>query len=279
MRPEAEDLTRLEFEALGSSCALFAAGVSHDRLERAADWVRAMHARLTRFEPGSELSRLNDAAGTWFPVSDELELVLREALRAHELSGGLVNAAVLPAMLALGYTRPLNLGPTPPAPEPPKPLPRLPEVLEVVPGRARVEPGAAIDLGGIAKGWLADRLSERLGERCLVNLGGDLYARGAWPQDDGWPVGLGGVTVLLKDQGAATSSTRKRAWSAGGRRLHHLVDPRTGREARTDLSEVSVVADDATRAEVFAKTALLLGAQDAPVYLAAHCSAWWLNEA
>src|SRR5581483_2829202 len=109
-------------------------------------------------------------------------------------------------------------------------------------------------LGGIAKGWLADRLSERLGESCLVNLGGDLYARGDWPHGEGWPVALGGAatTVLLKDQGAATSSTRKRAWSAGGRRLHHLVDPRTGREARTDLGEVSVVAADATRAEVCA---------------------------
>lgn len=270
------DLARLEFDALGSSCALFAVGTSAARLERAAEWVRGMHARLTRFEPDSELSQLNAAAGSWFPVSDELELVLREALRAHELSGGLVNAAVLPAMLALGYTRPLKLGPTEPG-DAPGPLPRLPEVLEVVPGRARVEPGAAVDLGGIAKGWLADRLSERLGDRCLVNLGGDLYARGAWPEADGWPIGLGGVTVLLKDQGAATSSTRKRAWSSGGRRLHHLVDPRTGREAHSDLGEVSVVAADATRAEVFAKTALLLGAQDAPIYLAAHCSAWWLS--
>ena len=76
---------------------------------------------------------------------------------------------------------------------------------------------------------------------------------------------------------AATSSTRKRSWEVEGRRLHHLVDPRTGREAHTDLAEVSVVAADATQAEVFAKTALLLGSVDAPVYLAAHCAAWWLN--
>src|SRR5581483_11090152 len=103
-------LSRLEFEALGSTCALFAVDARPERLARGADWVRAMHSRLTRFEPESELSRLNAAAGRWFPVSDELELLLREALRADEVSGGLVNAAVLPAMLALGYTRPLALG-------------------------------------------------------------------------------------------------------------------------------------------------------------------------
>ena len=276
MPPDAV-VEKLDFEALGSRCALFAVGSGTERLARAAAWVRVMHARLTRFEPDSELSRFNGAAGTWFPLSDELELLLRESLRAYELSGGLVNAAVLPAMIALGYTRPLRLGPGAPAAAGVGPLPALPSVLEVVPGRARLEPGAAIDLGGIAKGWLADRLSERLGDRCLVNLGGDLYARGDGPDGEGWPVGLGTVTVLLRDQGAATSSTRKRAWEVAGRRYHHLVDPRTGREAQTDLGEVSVVAADATRAEVFAKTALVLGSADAPVFLAAHCAAWWLS--
>lgn len=275
MLPDAS-VDRLEFEALGSRCALFAVGAGASRLGRAADWVRVMHGRLTRFEPDSELSRFNAAAGTWFPVSDELEVLLRESLRAFELSGGLVNAAVLPAMLALGYTQPLRLGPGTPAGEDVGPLPMLPAVLEVVPGRARLEPGAAIDLGGIAKGWLADRLSERLGDRCLVNLGGDLYARGDGPDGEGWPVGLGTVTVLLRDQGAATSSTRKRAWNDDGRRVHHLVDPRTGRSAQSDLGEVSVVAPDATRAEVFAKTALLLGSVQAPLFLAANCAAWWL---
>jgi thiamine biosynthesis lipoprotein len=275
MRPD-PILNRLDFEALGSNCSLFAMEAGAERLARAADWVRAMHVRLTRFDAGSELSRLNAAAGTWAPVSDELELLLREALRAYDLSGGLVNAAVVPALLALGYSRPLRLGPGAPA-EAVGPLPPLPAVLEVVPGRARLEPGAAIDLGGIAKGWLADRLSERIGECCLVNLGGDLYARGGGPSGEGWPVGLGTATVLLRDQGAATSSTRKRSWEVEGRSVHHLVDPRTGRDAQTDLAEVSVVAADATQAEVFAKTALLLGSVDAPVYLAAHCSAWWLN--
>jgi thiamine biosynthesis lipoprotein len=157
------------------------------------------------------------------------------------------------------------------------PLPALPAVLEVGSGRARLEPGVGIDLGGIAKGWMADRLVERLGQNALANLGGDLCARGPGPAGDGWPVDLAGVTLLLQAQGAATSSTRKRAWKVGEETLHHLIDPRTGRPAAGDLAEVSVVATSAALAEVVAKTALLLGSGPAPAFLAAHGQAWWLR--
>jgi thiamine biosynthesis lipoprotein len=153
----------------------------------------------------------------------------------------------------------------------------LPEVLEVAPGRARLEPGSGLDLGGLAKGWMADRLAERLGENALANLGGDLCAHGGGPAGEGWPVDFAGVTVMLREQGAATSSTRKRAWQMGVQRVHHLIDPRTGAPAAGDLTQVSVVATSATRAEVFAKAALLLGSAAAAPYLAARCQAWWLG--
>ncbi|HEX6349100.1 MAG TPA: FAD:protein FMN transferase [Candidatus Dormibacteraeota bacterium] len=263
------------FEALGTTCSLFVAGAPAERLERGEAWVRALQVRLTRFEPDSELSRLNAAAGSWAPISAELEDLLREALRAWELSGGLVNVAVLSAMHAIGYTRSLREGPTAAAALA-MPLAPLPEVLEVAPGRARLAPGTGLDLGGLAKGWMADRLAERLGENALANLGGDLAARGGGPEGEGWPVAFGGRTVLLRDQAAATSSTRRRAWDLGGERVHHLIDPRTGAPARGDLGEVSVVARSAVEAEVLAKAALLLGADEAPAYLAGKALAWWL---
>jgi thiamine biosynthesis lipoprotein len=132
--------------------------------------------------------------------------------------------------------------------------------------------GGAIDLGGIAKGWLADRLAERLGANVLVNLCGDLYARGGGESGGGWPVGFGDKTLLLKDLGAATSGTTKRAWAGG----HHLIDPRTGRPAQSDLSEVSVLASTATDAEIYAKVALLLGSRDAPTWLEPRSPGWSL---
>lgn len=269
-------LEEARFEALGSSCHLLGVGLGRGRLSWAAAWVVGMHDRFSRFNPDSELSRFNARAGDWVEVSAEFDGMLHAALEAYRLSGGLVHAGVLGSMLAIGYSRPLRLGPTQTALAGAEPPPPLPEMLQVEEGRARLRAGAGIDLGGIAKGWLADRLADDLGENCLVNLGGDLFARGVGPAGDGWPVGLGGITVLLSDQGAATSGTWRRAWTLGADRLHHLIDPRTGRPAVSDLAEVSVVAARAVDAEVHAKVALLLGSDRAPAYLAAHTHGWWL---
>jgi thiamine biosynthesis lipoprotein len=271
------------FEALGTACSVFGVGLWCGRLVDGELWVRHMGARLTRFSRESELARLNAAAGRWVEVSPELEALLHDSIRAYETSMGLVNVAVLPSMVAIGYVSPLPagergresgmgwqstgiLGAV-------QPLPPLSDVLTVRGGRARLEPGCGIDLGGVAKGWMADRLCEQLGPNCLANLGGDLMARGGGPNGDGWPVGIGGVTVILRDQAAATSSTRRRRWGE----VHHLIDPRTGLPAHTGLDEVSVVGPTAFDAEVIAKTALLLGPDAAPGYCAANALAWWLS--
>lgn len=266
-------LARRLFDALGGECELYAIDVSVDQLVEAEAWVHEMHDRLTRFTPDSELSFFNASGGRWVGVTPLLAAMLEEALRAHELSGGLVNAAVLPAVLAAGYTRTFSEGPTPVTATVVPPA--LPEVLEVRDLKARLLRGATIDLGGIAKGWLADHLAAELGENALVNLCGDLYARGPGENGDGWPVGMGGKTVLLHDMGAATSGTRKRSWAPD---LHHLIDPRTGRPSATDLAEVSVIAKTGADAEIFAKTALLLGSAKAPAYLESHGAlGWWLD--
>ena len=246
----------LRFEALGGQCELYSASAGRPAdLASVQGWIHEMHDRLTRFAPESELSRLNAAAGRWVEVSPELEALLAQSLTAYAASGGLVHVGVLPALLAAGYTRDFAAGQTPSTGEVVIPPP-LPDLLDVERGRARVRPGNAIDLGGIAKGWLADRAVERIGPNALANFAGDLRARGDGPDGEGWPIGFGGTTVLLRDLGAATSGTRGRQW---GDRLHHLIDPRTGLPADTDLVEVSVLGQTGADAEMLAKTALLLG--------------------
>lgn len=207
---------RFVFSAMGTRCELLSCGGD---LGAGAAWVGAAASSLTPFDPASELSRFN-AASSWVPVSPLLEGLLREALRAFEVSGGLVDAGVAS--------------------------------LEVRPGHARTRD--PIDPCGIAKGWLADRLaaSGLLGSNCIANLGGDLFARGAGPSGGGWPVAFGQRVVMLRDLGAATSGTTRRG--------AHLCDPRTGLPAVSDVCEVSVVAASAADAEIFAKAAFLLGA-------------------
>lgn len=242
----------LRFPALGGDCELFRAGPGDLGAVRA--WIVRMHDRLTRFDEASELSRLNRGAGRWVEVGPELAALLEAGLAAWAESDGLVHIGVLPALRAAGYGRDLAAGPTPTG-DPIVPPP-LPEMLDLAPGRARLRPGTAVDLGGLAKGWLADRAVERIGPSALANLAGDLRARGPGPGGEGWPVGFGTTTVLLRDLGAATSGTGGRRWGPG---LHHLIDPRTGWPSASDLSLVSVLAPTALEAEVLAKTALLLG--------------------
>lgn len=134
--------------------------------------------------------------------------------------------------------------------------------MRIVGSRIELEPGVRIDLGGIAKGYAAERAAEVLGTAgaCLVNAGGDIATRAG-----SWPVGVetGGALLTLELTGGgalATSGRDRRRWRRNGRELHHLIDPRTDAPADTDLLRVTVVATDAVEAEVAAKALFLAGA-------------------
>jgi thiamine biosynthesis lipoprotein len=257
MSPELESR---HFSALGSTCELLALGVGQAALERCEQRAREEEARFTRFVKDSELARLNAGDGRYVPVSPEMFAMLEAALWAYEESGGLVNAAILPALRAAGYDRPFGQGLSHPGSTEPMQVPGLPEVL-ILDGATRsvaLAPGAALDLGGIAKGALADLLIDELGDDAVCNLGGDVRVRGNGPEGDGWHIGLcDGSAVAVRDGAVCTSGTTRRRW---GQSMHHLIDPKTGMPVRTDLAEVSVITDFALRGEVYAKCAMLLGA-------------------
>jgi thiamine biosynthesis lipoprotein len=273
MCPEAlrTEVASRAFGALGGLCEIYAIGQSESALDAAVGWTLEMHHRFTRFEPESELSHFNSWPERWVTISADLDEILRVGLDAYERSGGLVHIGVLPALRAAGYTRTFNEGPTESSLEAARPLRPLPELLREEAGWWKLTLGAAIDLGGVAKGWLADRCVERLGDNALANFAGDLYARGPGPGGEGWPVGFGDRTLLLRDMGAATSGVVKRSWGAG---LHHLIDPRTGLPSTTDLQEISVLATSATEAEILAKTALLMGRDAGIAWLEGKALGW-----
>lgn len=223
----------------------------------------AFEQSLTRFDPDSELSRFNAAAGARVAVSPLLAELLRVCLDAYALSDGLVNAACLPALIEAGYDRSITelrrdtIARSRPSRS--TEVPALPDALEVGDGWAHLTHEWSIDLGGVGKGWLADRLCERF-DNAAINLGGDIRTRGAGPEGRGWDVGLcDGRLVVVRDAGIATSGISRRRWPGG----HHLIDPRTGAPANIGIAAVSVIAENALRAEVLAKGACLIGRSDA----------------
>lgn len=141
-------------------------------------------------------------------------------------------------------------------------------------------PGVRLDFGGIGKAWAAERAAAALSSAgpCLVDAGGDIVARGTpagWP---GWQVGITDphepdrtlTTLALVDRAVATSGTDVRRWRRGGQMCHHIIDPRTGMPAETDLWSVSVVAESAADANVHAVAAVILGSEEGLRYLAAQ---------
>jgi thiamine biosynthesis lipoprotein len=137
-----------------------------------------------------------------------------------------------------------------------------------------------LDFGGVAKGWAAHQASKRLAAdgAALVSAGGDIAISAAGADGQLWPVAIDDPfrpgefiqTLMLGKCGVATSGTDYRRWKQGGRWSHHLIDPRTGQPAQTDVVTVTVIAPDALQAEMAAKTALILGSGPGLEWLAAR---------
>lgn len=244
--------------------------VDADEAERSVVEALSEIARVedmaSRFRPGSELSRLNDAGA--IDASVDLLRLVGLAMSLRELTGGRFDPTVHGAMLAAGYDRTLHEIPAdgPPAG---RAVPAGGAVeLDQRSGRITLGEGVTIDLGGIAKGWAADRAADVLGlaGACLVSVGGDIAVRGRL---DGasWPVGIvrsdGPATLGLAGGGMATSGVDRRRWRRGGREMHHVIDPWTGLPSDTDLVRVTAVAADAAHAEAWATALLVAGAERA----------------
>ncbi|MET7880189.1 FAD:protein FMN transferase [Micromonospora profundi] len=230
-----------------------------------AEVQRRLHAldrRYSRFRPDSELSHLNAAAGRWHPVSADLHAMLRHALAVAAASANLVNAAMLPRLLAAGYVHSWTTGTPPTAPPTtPTPVPPLAEVLELRPSTARLAPGYGIDVGALAKGRWADDIVTWLGPNSAASVGGDVTCRGPGPDGDGWPVNLpNGHVLRVRDGGVATSGIGKRRW---GTNDHHLIDPRTGRPATSDITQSTVLARTGASADWVASAVVIGGSPTA----------------
>jgi len=273
-------LERSSFDAMGTNCAVAVVAAPDDRLlarqalAAAQREVASCERALSRFEDDSDLARLNRAAGTWIRGDQRLADALVIALRARVETGGRFDPTILPALEAAGYDRSFEqLGERAAVPLAGRFAGARVDV-DPDTAMARVERGAAVDLGGIGKGFAATRALQAMQDVWpalgggLVDLGGDVAVSGAPPEGGPWRVEVadpreaGGVllTLELRRGGVATSGRNTRRFGPG-RRLHHLIDPATGRPAEEGPLSVTVVAPSAVDAEAYA-TALAIAAPD-----------------
>ena len=260
-------MLRREFRAMGTDVELLLdPAVDPAEAEEALDEAEREIARIeklaSRFDRESELSRLN-AAGT-MEVSTDLMRLITLALQMREATGGRFDPTVHAAMVAAGYDRTLDDIPADgPAAGVAQPGGGLVQA-DPQSGVVTLGMGVALDLGGITKGWAADRAADLLGMAgsCLVSMGGDISVRGSLDGEP-WPIevqhGDGPAVIGLTRGGMATSGTDRRRWRRDGKQMHHVIDPATGRPSDTDLVRVTTVAEDAAHAEAWATALLVSG--------------------
>jgi thiamine biosynthesis lipoprotein len=273
-----------EFPAMNTTVQVAAEGMREDLelgFTRVRSFIAECEARFSRFLPDSELSQLNRSTGIWFDASTGLFDMIKEGLQLHQLTDGLFDPSILSALEQAGYDRSMDDLRESVAQPAAKDVQKNPSHLwqiQMDPARYRIRlpKDLQIDLGGIAKGWIAEQAVHLLAEyspACAVSAGGDMVFYGVPSGASDWQISLEDpldehrlLNILQVRSGAlATSTVTRRRWLQDGQERHHIIDPRTGAPAEVEWLSVTVGAPKATTAEAFAKAILiggrLLGAQ------------------
>jgi thiamine biosynthesis lipoprotein len=259
---------------MGTTCTVSVTAATRDRgsaqraLAAARSEIEECERVLSRFNPASDLSRVNLAAGKWVEVDGRLERALAAAIRIRTATDGRFDPTVLIPLVAAGYDRSFEQLEERPAYH--AAGWRVGASIDVAPRRVRIERGTAIDLGGIGKGFSAVRALDAMSAAwpalpgAIVDLGGDIAACGLPPDRGPWRVAVAdpsrqgaALGTLLLEHGAVATSGRNARRFGPDRSLHHLIDPATGAPAVAGPLAVTVVAPDAAEAEGYA-TALAI---------------------
>lgn len=242
--------------------------------------TREIESVLSLHLSQSEIAAINENAGVQpVEVSQRTFDLLQRAKELSEQSDGAFDITIAPVVELWGITSDHPHVPTDEELAQAMALMGLEDLVldEEACTAYLTRPGMAIDLGGIAKGWTADQLREyarELGaERGYVSLGGNLMIIGERPDGDPFKFGLRDPqgdastylgTVTLKDgYTMATTGGYERYFEEDGIRYHHVLDPRTGYPADSDLLSVAVISKDGTLADYLSTTLFVQGLEAA----------------
>ena len=221
----------------------------------------------------SEVSEINRAQGAPVTVSEETADLLRKGIRYGELSGGKFDITIASASDLWDFKD--NTDGTLPDSE------ALEEAVSHIDYRCveidgntvtLTDPEAKIDLGGIAKGYIADRLKEYLQEEgvehATINLGGNIVALGGRYDGTDFRIGIQKpfaddgtllAAVSVSDQSVVSSGNYERYFNKDGVVFHHILDPDTGYPIQNDLDQVTVISDHSVDGDALSTTCYALG--------------------
>ena len=242
---------------------------------------------MSTWDPESELSRFNRSASTEpFPVAPETFDVFEWSRRLYEETGGALDPTIAPLIDAWGFG--VDRDVTTPDDET---VARLKAttgmtLVELDPGRAwvrKLRPEVRVDFSAIAPGYAADRIAARLEEQgltdFLIDVSGELVARGHNESGQPWQVGVerpqrqgrrATRVVPLTDMAIATSGDYRNFREVDGQRFTHVLDPRTGRPVNHALASVTVVDELGVRADALSTALMAMGPDEAMAFATAR---------
>lgn len=264
------------FSALGTQNSVLVSGYRErvsagEALKRAEERVLALHARLSVFQPESDLSLLNASAGCKeVSVGEDALYLLEESQRFSRVSHGAfsITTRVLSALWEIHA----RCGTVPSRAEVEHAL-ALVNDQDIILNSEKQSAGLrlfgqSVDLGAIAKGYAADEVRRILQEggitSALINLGGTVCVIGETRrvgiQHPDRLTGIAMGRILLQNACAVTSGDYERFYEVGGTRYHHILDPRTGYPARAGLRSVTLVGTSALALDALSTAVFVLGA-------------------
>lgn len=259
-------------------------------LEKLGDvfsYLRGIERMISRYEEGSEVFRINEAAGvTAVKVSEETFSLIAKAKEISLLTGGAFNPLLGKISDMWNFTGTEHR------------IPSHDELENIIAAAGDMDnlvldeehcsvylasPFLSLDLGGIAKGYASGKAAAMLAgegvEKAIINLGGNIYAVGSRSPAEGWRIGLqnpdsseGGyfTVVNASDEAVVTSGAYQRYFISDGVVYHHILDPATGYPAQTDLASVSVINSDGTLADALSTALFVMGSAGAETFCTEH---------
>ena len=236
--------------------------------------------RFSRTKEGSEIYQLNHAGGKALALSSDTVELINLGLKYSRLSEGKFDITIAPLSDLWDFKN--NTGTIPDSAAIEEAVRHVGYQNVIVTGNTvqLTDPAAAIDLGGIAKGYIADQLKKYMKEEgirhALINLGGNVLALGGKPDGSSFNIGiqkpfdeLGSpiTSVKTKDQSIVSSGIYQRYFKVNGTIYHHILNPDTGYPYANNLLGVTIVCDSSAEADALSTTCFAMGLSDGMEYI------------
>lgn len=240
--------------------------------------IKELEATLSINENGTLVDKINSSAGIEpVKVDDDTYSVIKKGVEYSNISNGLFDITIGPLVKLWSIGLPEQKLPT--QEEIASKLPLIDYNDLVLDDSEKTvylkRPGMMIDLGGIAKGFTADIISEILTEKgvesAIINLGGNIFAHGSKNKTDFWKIGIqsplserGGIigSIQVKNKSVVTSGTYERYFEENGVKYHHILNPKTGYPYENNIAGITIVSDKSVDGDALSTSVFAMGVED-----------------